>query len=64
AIFCLLMLEREFMAASANLFEPDPATAGLPILRDVRPGRFDCAMSTSLGFGGTNAALVFERLKS
>ncbi|MBL8483859.1 MAG: beta-ketoacyl-ACP synthase I, partial [Rhodocyclaceae bacterium] len=47
AIFCLLMLEREFMAASANLFEPDPATAGLPILRDVRPGRFDCAMSTS-----------------
>jgi 3-oxoacyl-(acyl-carrier-protein) synthase len=39
----------------------DPSVAAeLPgLLRDGRPGRYDRVLSTSFGFGGLNAALVF-----
>ena len=61
AIYCLLMMERGFIAACANLDEPDPAIRGLPIVDKTRSATLDAVMSNSLGFGGTNASLVFRR---
>jgi 3-oxoacyl-[acyl-carrier-protein] synthase-1 len=31
------------------------------ILRDIKQGQFNIAMSNSFGFGGTNASLIFKR---
>lgn len=61
AIYCLLMMERGFVAACANLFEPDAATHGLPLVTAAREATLDNVMTNSLGFGGTNASLVFRR---
>jgi len=61
AIFCLLMMERGFVAGCANLTEPDPATRGLPIVTAAREASLETVMTNSLGFGGTNASLVLRR---
>ncbi len=61
AIYCLLMMEHGFIAACANLEEPDPAIRGLPIVDKTRAASLKAVMSNSLGFGGTNASLVFRR---
>ena len=61
AIYCLLMMERGFIAGCANLDEPDPALAGLPIVSATREAQLSAVMSNSLGFGGTNASLIFRR---
>ena len=47
--------------ASVNLVDPDPEALGLlpGLLREPRPGRYERILSTSFGFGGLNAALVF-----
>ena len=62
AIYSLLMMENNFIAASANIDNLDPAAAGLPIALtrqdDVQLNRI---MSNSFGFGSTNASLVFDR---
>ncbi|WP_407352962.1 beta-ketoacyl-ACP synthase I [Luteimonas sp. R10] len=62
AIYCLLMMQRGFIAGSANIERPDPKVEGYPIVRASRDARLDTVMSNSFGFGGTNASLVFARV--
>jgi len=64
AIMCLLASREGVVPATLGLEERDPAcdldcVAGAP--RPVRPG---VSVSTSLGFGGCNAALVLEGVSS
>ena len=62
AIYSLLMMENNFIAASANIGNLDPAAAGLPIALTRQDGvQLNRIMSNSFGFGGTNASLVFDR---
>ena len=62
AIYCLLMMQGDFVAESANIETLDPAFEGLPIARE-RVGRpLETVMSNSFGFGGTNGCLVMSRV--
>ena len=64
AIYCLLMMENDFIAASANIDNLDPEAAGIPIITERKDNAgLSTVMSNSFGFGGTNACLVFEKLK-
>jgi len=62
AIYCLLMMQNDFVCESAHIETLDPAFEGLPIVRERKDGvRLDCVMSNSFGFGGTNGCLVMAR---
>ncbi|MBS7779186.1 MAG: beta-ketoacyl-ACP synthase I [Comamonas sp.] len=61
AIYCLLMLNKGFIAGSANVETPDPAVEGMPLVTVTRDAELRQVLSNSFGFGGTNASLVLKR---
>ncbi len=62
AIYSLLMMEENFLSASANISQLDPGAAGIPIIREYQDNvTLNTVMSNSFGFGGTNATLIFQR---
>ncbi len=61
AIYSLLMMRDGFLAASANIENPDAAAAGMPLVTETLQKPLERVMSNSFGFGGTNATLVFQR---
>lgn len=61
AIYTLLMMENNFIAASANIETLDPAAEGLNIVRSaIENVKIETALSNSFGFGGTNATLTLS----
>lgn len=64
AIYSLLMMEEDFICASANIFNLDQEAEGLPVVRErIDNAGLKMVMSNSFGFGGTNATLVFRKLE-
>ncbi|MBY6028019.1 beta-ketoacyl-ACP synthase I [Halomonas sp. DP8Y7-1] len=62
AIYSLLMMEHDFIAASANVSDLDDEAQGFDIVTQRRDGvKLDRVLSNSFGFGGTNACLVLQR---
>ena len=62
AIYSLLMLNNDFLCASANIETLDPGAANMPIVRErIDQAGLNCVISNSFGFGGTNATLAFSR---
>jgi 3-oxoacyl-[acyl-carrier-protein] synthase-1 len=65
AIYSLLMLEHDFLSASANIEELDPGAEGVPLVRErIDNAKLNCVLSNSFGFGGTNASLAFKRYEA
>ncbi|MEN9724585.1 MAG: 3-oxoacyl-[acyl-carrier-protein] synthase [Pseudomonadota bacterium] len=61
AIYTLIMMENNFIAASANIDHLDPAAEGLNIVRKRMDNvKIETALSNSFGFGGTNATLTLS----
>lgn len=62
-IYCMLMMENNFVAGSAHIDMLDEHANGLPILLKTKDAVLNRVMCNSFGFGGTNASLVIEKLK-
>jgi len=64
AIYCLLMMQGDFIAASANVENLDPEFEGAPVVTKLEDNAgIDTALSNSFGFGGTNCTLAFSRYR-
>lgn len=62
AIYSILMMQNNFISASANITQLDPMTEGVPIVTERKDNvTLNTLMSNSFGFGGTNASLIFQR---
>jgi 3-oxoacyl-[acyl-carrier-protein] synthase-1 len=61
AIYCMLMMQHNFIAASANIANLDPEADGVPIVRTRQDNvKLQRVLSNSFGFGGTNACLALQ----
>jgi 3-oxoacyl-[acyl-carrier-protein] synthase-1 len=61
-IYSMLMMENNFIQASANIENLDEAAVGMPIVTERRDNvTLNTVMSNNFGFGGTNACLVLQR---
>ncbi len=60
-IYCIGMLQQQFIAPSINIDRLDPAFDGLPIVTATRSTPLDIVMSNNFGFGGTNATLIIKK---
>lgn len=64
AIYCLLMLEQDFIAPSINVETLDPALHASEIATTLVEGAgLDTVMTNSFGFGGTNGSMLLSKFK-
>ena len=62
AIYCLLMLEHDFIAPSINVENLDPALQPSEIATSlVEKANLDTVMTNSFGFGGTNGSMLLSK---
>ncbi|AXI53741.1 beta-ketoacyl-[acyl-carrier-protein] synthase I [Sulfitobacter sp. JL08] len=64
AIFCLLMLDQDFITQSINVETLDPALDPAEIAtKRVDNAGLDSVMTNSFGFGGTNGSMILSKFK-
>ena len=59
AAVTLLALQHQFLPPNINFRESDLSLN--VVANEAREAQFDCAVSNSFGFGGTNATIVFRK---
>ena len=63
AIYSLIMMKNDFIAASANVDNIDENIQDVPIVTKlIENKQINTIMSNSFGFGGTNATLLFSKI--
>ena len=62
-IYCVLMMNNNFIAPSINITELDDGAKAFDIVTTARQTKINSAMSNSFGFGGTNSALVVRKFE-
>ena len=63
SIYCILMMENDFICPSVNIENLDPKADGYPIvLEPMNNHSLNSVISNSFGFGGTNCSLVFSKI--
>jgi len=62
-VYCLLMMQNNFVAPNINFENPDEYSANLHIAAQRVDTNVDTVLSNSFGFGGTNSSLVIRKLK-
>ena len=61
-VYCLLMMQNDFVAPNINFENPDEQSAKLNITPRTVEMPLRTILSNSFGFGGTNSALVIQKL--
>jgi 3-oxoacyl-[acyl-carrier-protein] synthase II len=59
AAVTLLALQHQFLPPNINFRESDLSLN--VVANEARKAQFDCAVSNSFGFGGTNATIIFQK---
>jgi 3-oxoacyl-[acyl-carrier-protein] synthase II len=62
AVYCLLAMDRGAVPPTINYVDPDPDCDLDYVPNEARQTEVRVAMSNSLGFGGTNATLLFRKV--
>lgn len=60
AIYCILMMNNNFIAPNINVTELDDEAKAFDIVQQPRQAKLNAVMSNSFGFGGANACLIFK----
>jgi len=59
--YSLLMMKNDFIAPNINYDTPDEFSQNINIVSKMLNKKFDCFLSNSFGFGGTNSSIIVKK---